>query len=160
MVGRPRTGPLLRLLSGAEELRVARDDEEFIGFMARWHLTPRAAHLALCLGEKVLSCMGIRLYIISGGRTCEKQRQLRMDGRPTAGAAWAAGPDPFETCRLSTHVIDFPQRQATGFDLGADRKLTAEEWERVAELAATLQLRWGGERDPNHFDRGPRSQTG
>lgn len=94
---------------------------------------------------------GLDLRVISGMRTCEKQRELDRRSRPTA------------PCELSTHTTC----PATGADLkimGAFPSLQVKQ--QFGNAAVTAGLRWGGgsersERgiplDWNHVDLGPRT---
>jgi len=147
---------LRRRPDGAWMLSAEISAAEFREFAEHWQLRDDAACAALSLGGLVQSShRGLEIWIISGGRTCSRQREFGRQGRPVAA------------CNLSTHVLN--GRLATGFDIayGPD---TLEMKGLVGNLSRCLGIRWGGgsETDPstqmptdvNHFDLGPRSVTG
>lgn len=151
----PRTRDLLILLNGYWELRCPRDERELIIVASHWTLDAGVASRVMSLGEWSLDCLGVRAWLISGGRTC--QEQMKLQAKPGSMAT---------DCARSTHVIDFPgQRWATGADLGFDRTLSVSEKQQLGREAERLGLRWGGGSskdrngiplDWNHFDDGPR----
>lgn len=119
-------------------------------FIARWGIREDIAHKALELGSCFRIATGRELYIISGYRSPEKQRELRAQGRPAADPA------------LSNHTV-YP---ALAFDVDAFPDPTKEQKLLLGQCGLCIGLRWGGgsrlddngiPTDWNHFDLGPRS---
>lgn len=120
----------------------------------RWQITPELAVRLLELDarwrDRFPNLGG--LYVISGYRTAEEQRELEREGRPAA-------PD-----ELSTHR----SCPATGADLQLPLAYDDGVALELGNLALLSGLRWGGGSpvnhhgipiDWNHVDLGPRARA-
>ena len=157
--GAPSARDLIKLLNGYWELRPVASERDLIIISSHWRIRPDLTRLVTQLGGWIKAAYGVRAWIVSGGRSCE--RQIELSNEPNSMAT---------TCELSTHVVHPTERPwATGVDIGFDRKMTDQEWRCIGSYAQSIGLRWGGGSpilpsgvpvDAIHFDLGPRSQTG
>jgi uncharacterized protein YcbK (DUF882 family) len=88
-----------------------------------------------------LSAQGIRIKVVSGHRSTERQRQLYANR--------AANPYPVAVPGTSAHE----RRRAV--DVGVIGGASAATWQRIGAVGKQLGLRWGGDfrrSDPVHFE--------
>lgn len=115
----------------------------------RWRVDPNLAQRLAVVGFRFETETGRELFILSGFRTPEEQRELERQGRPTA---------PVDR---SNHTI-CPARAADVWAPGLTDAMKAT----LGRIAIEAGLRWGGgspvdpqtgiPSDWNHLDLGPR----
>jgi hypothetical protein len=91
--------------------------------------------------EAVLSSQGIKIKVVSGLRSTERQKQLY--------AARASNPYPVAVPGTSLH------EKGRAVDVGVIGKASATTWNIVGSVGKQLGLRWGGDfrkPDPVHFE--------
>lgn len=134
------------LNNGAWELRWPTTFTEWNSFLSTWGTTPETAVAALALGHYSRDILQLRIWIISGFRSFEEQRELRV--------AWEAGRRRFPANRPGESRHNF----GTAFDIGTDYRLRDSQWRDLGFLAGRLGLKWGGDPSPGKIRDEPHFQ--